>query len=381
MNDFYCSLYFSQVVFLFSLCIIRFPTANGGTISNKQGGNDIITIPLGNLSAITAPTSSLQASNITLNATGVAPTGGSLNDGSIYATHKTTNLDPSAAMKSTRKPKRTVKRMSKKASRSRRWTKTRKSMKHGVAQSGRGFAIQNSTNYVAKNTTSEQTNILKRSHLSRSKKVHPCNTVQTSAMNYSVGSIVCRRWKSSELQHHMSCLGSYSHRYLASSFKEAQHFKDLDTGRVQDLSSSHIWNHSKHRVQKRYVNINPGETLISRCHARKTTTESGHLRICPTCAAITRQPVTPKRFPEYINELLCDPKMVSNYLPGIDGFCVQKTFTLDLLQFTGEWELDTVLSAEAGFNVYKEKWEIYTQRIRRHCACELLASSPMANFL
>ena len=211
---------------------------------------------------------------------------------------------------------------------------------------------------------------------------HPCNSIHASDMDYKVGKIECRRWKSSELQQEMNCRGMYNHQYLASSFQEALKFKDLDTGGKMDLSrSSFILNRKPSRRQKRNVRINPGETLIVQCHGGKTPTPSGHLRICPVCMAITRQPSTPRRFPEYINELLCDPQMVSTYLPGIDAFCVQKTFTLDLLQFAGSWELNAALSAEAGHDVYTEKWELYTQTIRRHCACELLPSSPMLTLI
>ena len=212
-------------------------------------------------------------------------------------------------------------------------------------------------------------------------KPHPCNSVQASGVMYKVNNIECRRWHNSELQQQMNCLGMFNHQYLATSFQEAMKFKDLDTGRKLDLSKSFILSRQSSHRQKRNVQIDPGETLIVQCHGGKTPTENGHLRICPVCMAITRQPSTPRRFPEYFNELMCDPQMVSNYLPGIDAFCVQKTFTLDLLQFDGDWELDSALSAEAGHDVYTEKWELYTQTIRRHCACELLPSSPMANLL
>ena len=211
---------------------------------------------------------------------------------------------------------------------------------------------------------------------------HPCNSIQATSKEYKVGKIECRRWQSIELEQEMNCRGMYNHQYLASSFKEALKFKDLDTGRHLNVNgSSFILNRKPSRRKKRNVRINPGETLIVQCHGGKTPTPSGHLRICPVCMAITRQPSKPRRFPEYINELLCDPRMVSNYLPGIDAFCVQKTFTLDLLQFAGDWELNAVLSAEAGHDVYTEIWELYTQTIRRHCACELLPSSPMAMYL
>lgn len=210
---------------------------------------------------------------------------------------------------------------------------------------------------------------------------HPCNSIQAPDMDYKVDKIECRRWQNSELQQEMNCLGMYNHQYLATSFKEALKFKDLDTGRHLDLSKSFVLNRKSSRRQKRNIRINPGETLIVQCHGGKTPTSSGHLRICPVCMAITRQPSMPRRFPEYINELLCDPKMVPSYLPGIDAFCVQKTFTLDLLQFNDDWELNPALSAEAGHDVYTEKWEPYTQTIRRHCACELLPSSPMAMYL
>ena len=218
------------------------------------------------------------------------------------------------------------------------------------------------------------------SNLLGSTNVHPCNTVETSEMSYTVDGIRCRRWDRSELQNRMKCMGTYSPRYLASSFEEALRFKDLDSGDIFDLSKSYIWHHLNNAVIKRNSNIKPGETLISQCHAKKTRTESGHLRICPTCAAITRQPAMPRRFPEYINELLCDPKKATN-LPVIGGFCVQKSFTLDLLQFNGEWQLDPKRSVEAGLDVYTEKWTTYTQKIRRHCACELVDSSPIARML
>ena len=210
----------------------------------------------------------------------------------------------------------------------------------------------------------------------------PCNSTQAPDIDYKVGKVECRRLQSSELEQEMNCRGMYNHQYLATSFKEALKFKDLDTGRNLDVSkSSFIMNRKPSRRQKRKINIKPGETLIVQCHGGKTPTSSGNLRICPVCMAITRQPSTPRRFPEYINELLCDPKMVSTYLPGIDAFCVQKTFTLDLLQFDGDWELNSALSAEAGHDVYTEKWERYTQTIRRHCACELLPSSHMVTLV
>ena len=255
------------------------------------------------------------------------------------------------------------------------WLATRRGRKRksGVKKvivSNNGTA-KNESNFQGNNATAgNQTN-----H-------HPCNSIQAAGMEYKVGKIECRRWQSTELQQEMNCRGMYNHQYLASSFKEALKFKDLDTGRDLYLSrSSFILNRKPSRRQKRNARINPGETLIVQCHGGKTPTPSGHLRICPVCMAITRQPLNPRRFPEYINELLCDPQMVSSYLPGIDAFCVQKTFTLDLLQFSGDWELNAALSAEAGHNVYTEKWELYTQTIRRHCACELLPSSPMVTLL
>ena len=212
-------------------------------------------------------------------------------------------------------------------------------------------------------------------------KLHPCNSVQSSTFEYKVNNIECRRWRSTELEQQMNCQGKFNHQYLAASFKEAMKFKDLDTGKGLNLSSSFILKRKFSNRQKRSVNISSGETMIVKCHGGKTLTENGHLRICPICTAITRQPSTPRRFPEYLNELMCDPQMVSNYLPGIDAFCVQKTLNLDLLQFDGDWELDPTLSAEAGHDVYTEKWVLYTQTIRRHCACELLPSSPMASLL
>ena len=238
---------------------------------------------------------------------------------------------------------------------------------------------QNVTNITALNYTAIQGSIQNKLNLTvlAHGRKHPCNSVNTTAMKFKTGNIECRRLQTTELAQEMNCRGMYNHQYLASSFKEALQFKDLDTGKKLNLTNSFVLHRSSHRRQKKDLDIDPGETLIVKCHATKTPTESGYLRICPSCSAITRQPSTPRRFPEYINELLCDPQMVSSYLPGIDAFCVQKTFTLDLLQSTEDWELNPELSAGAGHDVYTEKWELYTQTIRRHCACELLPSSPM----
>ena len=215
-------------------------------------------------------------------------------------------------------------------------------------------------------------------------KFHPCNNeANSSAMEYRVENIECRRWRKTDLQQMMNCLGTFNHQYLATTLQEAlNNFTDLDTGEKLNLSRSFVLRSESGRVRaKRGMDINPGETLIGQCYASKSHTESGHLRMCPICTAITRQPSQPRRFPEFINELVCDPTAKSNYLPGIDGFCVQKTFTLDLLQFEGDWEKNSALSAEAGHDVYTEKWEAYTQTIKRHCACELLPSSPIASYL
>lgn len=215
---------------------------------------------------------------------------------------------------------------------------------------------------------------------------HPCNSkVKSSVIRYKVKDVECRRWRTSELEQRLNCLGKFNHQYLAASWREALKFRDLDTGGTLNFSKSFIWKRisysSRHRIKKRDVHINPGETMIVQCYAAKTPTETGHLRMCPICTAITRQPSQPRRFPEYINELVCDPKSKSNYIAGIDGFCVQKTFTVDLLQFDGDWEKDSALSAQAGHDVYIEKWEPYTQTIKRHCACELLPSSPIMSLL
>ena len=284
----------------------------------------------------------------------------------------------------------TVKRLTNRHSSGPRWwrgvrsgVRQKSRVRSGVRQKSVSVDIKNVSNVTDLNYTAIQGSSQSKLNLTvlAGGRKHPCNSVNTTAMKFKSGNIECRRLQITELQQEMNCRGMYNHQYLASSFKEALRFKDLDTGKTMDLKNSFVLHGSSSRRQKKDIDIDPGETLISKCHATKTPTESGHLRICPSCSAITRQPSTPRRFPEYINELLCDPQMVSSYLPGIDAFCVQKTFTLDLLQLTDDWELNPELSAEAGHDVYTEIWELYTQTIRRHCACELLPSSPMAMYL
>lgn len=260
------------------------------------------------------------------------------------------------------------------ARRRRRRSSQRGNRKGSISDNGTStYTAKNESNFHGSNGTKNVTSKMKN---------HPCNSVHSPEMKFMVGNMECRRWQKSDLKKRMNCMGNFNHQYLATSFQKALQFKDLDTGKNLDFRKSFVLNHPQsfhHR--KRNPDIEPGETLIGKCHGRKTLTESGHLRICPVCVAITRQPSTPKRFPEYINELLCDPQMEFNYLPRINAFCVQKTFTIKLLQFDGDWELNSALSAEAGHDVYTEKWEDYTQTIRHHCACELLPSSPMADLL
>ena len=385
--------------------IFQFSLANGRILSSRQRAkvqnNDDATVPLGKVPAHAGPTRHKRAPNKANKATrtksfhGKSKHATSMNREALAFDPSTTqksksraNVKDKSSIENSTKPRSSLffKRMTKRPLEGRRLRRSgvrsgaeRRSIRMATSNfaNNKTFTVYNS----AVNDTTSQDNVQNRSSSFVYKKSHPCNSIHTTAMKYKISNIECRRWRKNNLQQQMNCLGMFNHQYLAASFEEALQFKDLDTGKRLDLSNSFILHRSSYTRQKRDVDIDPGETLISQCHAKKTPTESGHLRICPSCSAITRQPSTPRRFPEYINELLCDPQMESNYLPGIDAFCVQKTFTLDLLQFDGDWELDPALSAEAGHDVYTEKWEPYTQTIRRHCACELLPSSPMATYL
>ena len=258
------------------------------------------------------------------------------------------------------------------------WSTTALRGRRAAARRGRRRTSGRRVSQKTRGRTTAKPTFIRPTNVTVFAKDHLCNTgIKSSAMRYKVNGIECRRWRTSELEQRFNCLGKFNHRYLAASWKEALKFRDLDTGGNLDFSTSFVLNHSYRRIRKRDTDIDPGETMIVQCYAAKTPTESGNLRMCPVCTAITRQPSHPRRFPEFINELVCDPNSKSNYIAGIDGFCVQKTFTIELLQFKGDWEKNPTLSAEAGHDVYTEKWEPYTQEIKRHCACELLPSSPL----
>ena len=375
--------------------IIQCPVANGRILNrtgaqraNRQSNDSVM-----------APTGKVPASTVTSVTHGVPPTK-AFNNSSSTATstnRKAVTVNPSGAQTSIRKAKSKVASALQNSTTAKRHSSGRRGwrgFRSGVRQNKKRVRsgalhrsirvdLQNVTNITHLNYTAVQGSVQNKSNLTMFAygRKHPCNSVNTTAIKFKTGNIECRRLQTTDLQQQMNCRGMYNHKYLAASFEEALKFKDLDTGKTMDLKDSFVLHRSSSIRQKKAVDIDPGETLIVKCHATKTPTESGHLRICPSCSAITRQPATPRRYPEYINELLCDPQMVSNYLPGIEAFCVQKTFTLDLLQSTDDWELNPVLSAEAGYDVYTEKWEVYTQTIRRHCACELLPSSPMAMYL
>jgi len=356
--------------------------ANGRILNSAQKAN------IQSNGSVMAPTGKVPASTVTSVTDGVSPTKAFNNPSntSTSTNRKTVTVNPSRAQTSIRKAKSRVLSAlpnSKTAKRHQSGRRGWRGVRGGVAHRSIRVDVQNVTSVTNLNYTAVQGSVQNKLNLTMFAygRKHPCNSVNTTAIKFKTGNIECRRLQTSDLQQQMNCRGRYNHKYLAASFEEALKFKDLDTGKTMDLKDSFVLHRSSSRRQKKGLDIDPGETLVVQCHATKTPTESGHLRICPSCSAITRQPSTPRRFPEYINELLCDPQMVSGYLPGIDAFCVQKTFTLDLLQSTEEWELNSVLSAEAGYDVYTEKWEVYTQTIRRHCACELLPSSPMAMYL
>ena len=399
-TSFHCFFQYTFLSTFLAVFTIQCLVANGRIPSRRQErnieSNDSVMAPPGKLSVLSTipavkdrvsptrafnyPTNNTDTNSTNRNGLTVDPSGAQASIGRANAKAGITFPYPT-----------TVKRLKKGHSTSRRWWrvvrskvgKRRSRFKSDVRHRRISVDTQNVTNITDLNYTTIQGSVQNKVNLTvfgYSKK-HPCNSVNTTAMKFKTGKIECRRLQTTELQQQMNCRGMFNHQYLASSFKEALRFKDLDTGKKMDLKNSFVLHHSSFRRQKRGVDIDPGETLVVECHATKTPTESGHLRICPSCSAITRQPSTPRRFPEYINELLCDPQMVSTYLPGIDAFCIQKTFTLDLLQFADDWELNPELSAEAGHDVYTEKWEVYTQTIRRHCACELLPSSPIAMFL
>ena len=259
--------------------------------------------------------------------------------------------------------------------------------------------------------------------LTNTGKSHPCDKVKAKDSEYEYGVkskgravAVCRRYTENELLNRMNCSGTFNKNYLAVTREDAKRFPDL--GRrphkpaksalreaskvmpeIDQLEEKITKRTRKYRGREWMRNLNMAEkaffttaeqdienaqqkrgdddmaygevkTVTENCLARWSTLDSVMSRPCGVCPTVTRQPQSPRRFPEYLNGLICHPDDTTEVtLSGNTiGRCVQETITLDLVQWTGEWVEDTALTAQNGVTTYVEKWDAYEQEINSTCS-------------
>ena len=220
---------------------------------------------------------------------------------------------------------------------------------------------------------------------SQSPYVHPCNMVgrRTSSRDFTaqVGKTIsrCHRLSIAELVARLNCSGTYKERFSAVTFTKARTNaqSSLQASKAEIISgstakalrkaNSRLNRHPQLRQSIRSVHL-PGQTLTINCVLRCTNNQ----RACGECATVFRQPATPRRFPEFVNEVVCNP----NELRGVGiggqsvGTCEQKTVTQDFLQWTGDWEFDPATSR------WMEKYVPYTHVIRSACVFQFHSHLP-----
>ena len=234
------------------------------------------------------------------------------------------------------------------------------------------------------------------------RKSHPCDQVKDEDSENGVRSkrnakFICKRYTENELLNRMNCSGTFNKIYLAVTRNQAKKFPNLakrlrrrkrkkgrrnrklrrknklEGSAEQDFEGSAEQDLESARQKRNdHDDLAHGEvkTLTEDCLSRWSMFESILSRPCGVCPTLTRQPQSPRRFPEYLNGLICHPEdsTVVKLRGHPIGRCVQETITLDLVQWTGQWVEDTALTSQNGVTTYVEKWEAYEQEINSTCS-------------
>ena len=236
--------------------------------------------------------------------------------------------------------------------------------------------------------------------------------VQAKDLEYGVKSLgknvcICKRYTENELINRVNCSGTLNKNYLAVSREQAGSFPNLAKRhhlRLQEKKhnqphlstsrqgfSSKLWKILQKRHQNRAEDVQKkengefqspfrhddddsigyGEMKVKteNCLARWSI-DGNKKRACGVCPTLTRQPQSPRRFPEYLNGLICHPSEDSEVsLSGtVIGTCVQETITMEIVEWKGEWEEDASLTQQNGITTYVEKWDPYEQEINSTCS-------------
>lgn len=187
----------------------------------------------------------------------------------------------------------------------------------------------------------------------------------------------CHRLTTAELLARLNCSGTYQERFSAVTLQRAK--ENAATALKGSKNGIKIASkHPKQIVNKRVKrNITPGTTEIQyhTCVFRCTPdTQTGNQRPCGECATIFRQPSFPRRFPEYVNGVVCNPNEANVLHIGnvAIGTCVQKTIIQDFLEWTGIWEQ----VGDPAENRFEEVYVPYAHTINTCCSFQLYPGLP-----
>ncbi|KAL9982347.1 hypothetical protein ACROYT_G004378 [Oculina patagonica] len=222
--------------------------------------------------------------------------------------------------------------------------------------------------------------------------VHPCfnATVNHTVTTQEGEEVLCLVPSEKELMKDLEAIGGFNRHYVAVNIEQAGEdfenpFKPIANPNPKPISWSSKFTGRRRRSMDEKKNTFPSEEVHGRvkraanvglqtCERTGTQTSVGFYQLCDECWWIRRLP--DDRFPRYINEKICgvdgnsDSTFSGQFCSGrSDGFCLQRSFTQDLLVRTNQYV--RISSPDPKYSVvYKQVWKQYAQEIRSCCQCQ-----------
>lgn len=220
--------------------------------------------------------------------------------------------------------------------------------------------------------------------------VHPCfNTTVNHTVTTPEGEkVLCLVPSEKELMKDLEAFGGFNRHYVAVTMEQAG--KDFENPLEPIASkpkpiiwSSQVTGRRRRSIHEKEYNSasEEGHGRVKRaasvglqsCERKGTITSLGFYQLCDECWWIRKLP--DGRFPRYINEKICGEdgnsrSTIGGFCNGrSDGFCLQRSFTQDLLVRTNQYE--RISSPDPQYSVvYKQVWKQYSQEIRSCCQCQ-----------
>ena len=212
---------------------------------------------------------------------------------------------------------------------------------------------------------------------------------------FTVKGIRCRRLTDSEILERFNCSGLYQENRSAFSIRRArlnarrlikasrQAISKGSTKKALAYATKMLNRRSKQRKQRKLRKQRtkrglltlpgPGETIVCSCVENfEKDTQTNFYRVCGECSTIYQQQLTPRRIPQFINEIVCNPNespvITMNGFPV--GECVQQFIKQVFWEATGYW----VWSPSHG--AFIEEFVPYQHKVKSGCAFQSYFEFP-----